>query len=46
MICIWQVFGDMQNLRYIAEMFIFDFIGATTIFDSGLSRAEVSIKLM
>jgi hypothetical protein len=45
MICISQIFGDIQNFTSIAGMFISSFIGATTIFASGLSGAKVWIKV-
>jgi len=38
MICVWQVFGDVQDFTSIAGMFISGFIGGTTIFSNGLSR--------
>jgi hypothetical protein len=38
MICVWQVFGDIQNFTYIAAMFISDLFGTTTMFGSGFSK--------
>jgi len=44
MICIWQVFGGVQDFTSIAGIFISDLIGTTTIFGNGLSRGRVCIK--
>jgi len=45
MICIWQVFGGVQDFTSIAAMFISDLIGTTTIFGNGLLRGRVWIKV-
>ena len=45
MICVWQVFGDIQDFTSIAELFISDLIGTTTIFGKGLSRGRACIKV-
>ena len=45
MICVWQVFGDIQNLTYIADTFISGFSEITTICGSASSNAEMWIKV-
>jgi len=46
MICIWQVFGDIQDLTYIAEIFILNFGGTTTICGNRILNEKVWIKVM
>ena len=45
MISICEVFLNIRNSTYIADMFMSDLIGATTIFGNGLSRGRVCIKV-
>ena len=44
MMCISQVFGDIQDFTSIAAMFISDLAGTTTIFGNGLSKGRLWIK--
>jgi hypothetical protein len=41
MICISQIFGDIQDFTSIADTFIFEFGEIATIYGSGISTAEV-----
>jgi len=45
MICVWQVFGDVQDFTSIAEIFISDPGGITTICGSRISNTKVWIKV-
>jgi len=41
MICISQIFGDIQDFTSIADIFIFEFGEIATIYGSGISIAKV-----
>ena len=45
MICVWQVFGGVQDFTSIAETFISALSEITTIFCSAPLNAEVWIKV-
>ena len=45
MICVWQIYGDIQDFTSIAEIFMSNSGGVTTICDSRISNEKVWIKV-
>jgi hypothetical protein len=45
MICVWQIFGDIQDFTSIADIFISNSGGITTICRSRISNEKVWIKV-
>ena len=45
MICVWQVFGEFQKFTVIAEIFILNSGGITTICGNRISNEKVWIKV-
>ena len=45
MICIFQIYGDIQDFTSIADTFLFELREIATIYGSEVSKAKVCIKV-